>query len=51
MLHYGRLKAGNYTGLRQCYRPRLLVKAAGQGCLAKAQYAESMVKLDNNATF
>jgi hypothetical protein len=32
-------------------RATLPGKAAGQGCRAKVQYAESMVKLDNNAVF
>jgi hypothetical protein len=40
---------------RQGCRARMPGKAAGQGCRAKlhgmVQYAESMVKLDNNAVF
>jgi hypothetical protein len=32
-------------------RVRLPGKAAGQGCNAMVQYAESMVKLENNAEF
>jgi hypothetical protein len=35
----------------QGVRARLLGKAAGQGCMAMVQYAESMLKLDNNAVF
>jgi hypothetical protein len=39
----------------QGYRAKLPGKSAGQGCMARVhamvQYAESMVKLDNNAVF
>jgi hypothetical protein len=46
---------GNCKAAGQGFRVRLLGKAAGQGCMAMVhamvQYAESMVKLDNNAVF
>jgi hypothetical protein len=46
---YGRKKACNSAGLQ----PRRLYfcKAAGQSCRAMVQYAESMVKLVENAVF
>jgi hypothetical protein len=44
-----------YKAVGQGCRARLPGKAAGQGCRARlhamVQYAESMVKLDNNAVF
>jgi hypothetical protein len=33
------------------FRARLPGKAAGEGCMARVQYAESMVKLVENAVF
>jgi hypothetical protein len=59
---FGRKKACNYVGLwpviklvifPQGFRAKLPGKAAGKGCAVHAmvQYAESMLKLDNNAVF